>query len=129
MKSYSGSSSKDEQNNKRRVVLPSLGGGRSRQPLGTLSAADDDGGSRRRESFDNNNDVTLGTLQTNSSASNYSASTAGSSSLHSGQSSLTGRRLPRATAAIKNDVEEYTSNSISSILSSQTTKKNMIRLS
>ena len=137
---YSGpSSSTNEQNNKRRIVLPSLGGKRSRQPLGTLSAAGDDGGSshahQRRESFDNNNDVTLGTLQTNSSASNYSAST-GSSSLHSGQSSLTGRRPPRcATAATKNndssesqprDGEECTSNSISSILSSQTTKNERV---
>ena len=122
------SSSTNEHNNKRRIVLPSLGGKRSRQPLGTLSAAGD-------ESFDNNNDVTLGTLQTNSSASNYSAST-GSSSLHSGQSSLTGRRRPPrcATAATKNndsseshrDGEECTSNSISSILSSQTTKNERV---
>ena len=122
------SSSTNEHNNKRRIVLPSLGGKRSRQPLGTLSAAGD-------ESFDNNNDVTLGTLQTNSSASNYSAST-GSSSLHSGQSSLTGRRPPRcATAATTNndsseshprDGEECTSNSISSILSSQTTKNERV---
>ena len=132
------SSSTNEHNNKRRIVLPSLGGKRSRQPLGTLSAAGDGGGSshahQRRESFDNNNDVTLGTLQTNSSASNYSAST-GSSSLHSGQSSLTGRRPPRcATAATKNndsseshrDGEECTSNSISSILSSQTTKNERV---
>jgi len=111
-------SSNNNDPKKRRVLLPSLGGGR--KPLGTLAGptASTDGATsqqqqnQRRDSYD---EQTLGTLQTHSSASNFSSSTISGSS----GGSITGRIRGGGVSAKKsnNGDNEHTSNSISSNIS------------
>ena len=113
-------SSNNSNPKKRRVLLPSLGGGR--KPLGTLAGptASTDGATsqqqqnQRRDSYD---EQTLGTLQTHSSASNFSSSTISGSS----GGSITGRIRGGGVSAKKSnnngDNGEHTSNSISSNIS------------
>ena len=113
-------SSNNNDPKKRRVLLPSLGGGR--KPLGTLAGptATSDGETsqqqqnQRRDSYD---EQTQGTLQTHSSASNFSSSTISGSS----GGSITGRIRGGGVSAKKSnnngDNGEHTSNSISSNIS------------
>ena len=112
-------SSNNNDPKKRRVLLPSLGGGR--KPLGTLAgptSITSDGATsqqqqnQRRDSYD---EQTLGTLQTHSSASNFSSSTISGSS----GGSITGRIRGGGVSAKKsnNNGDEHTSNSISSNIS------------
>jgi len=109
-------SSNNNDPKKRRVLLPSLGGGR--KPLGTLAGptASTDGATsqqqqnQRRDSYD---EQTFGTLQTHSSASNFSSSTISGSS-----GSITGRIRGGGVKKSNNgDNGEHTSNSISSNIS------------
>lgn len=124
-------SSNNNDPKKRRVLLPSLGGGR--KPLGTLAGptSTTDGApitttsqqqqNQRRDSYD---EQTLGTIQTHSSASNFSSSTISGSS--GGSGSITGRirgggRNSIISAKKSNNGNgndgEHTSNSISSNIS------------